>query len=98
MQARVISFRVTADWLEELDGAYQNTILPRLEQQPGFASQLVFFDAGKSRALEITLFDSEEDRDESEKDGGLLDQELDALAEAVGASPDIENYELRFIS
>ncbi len=98
MQARVMSFRMTADWLEELDDVYQTSVLPRLEQQPGFASLLVFFDADASKVLEITMFDSEDALRESERDGGMLDQKLDTLAKAVGASPDTENYELRLIS
>ncbi len=98
MQARVISFRMTADRLEELDNTYRDAIMPRLEQRPGFSSLLVFFDPDTSRVLEITMFDSEDAKRESERDGRMLDQKLDILAKAVGASPDMENYELRLIS
>lgn len=98
MQVRAMSFRMTADWLEELDAVYQDIILPLLERHPGFSSLLVFFDADTSKVLEITLFESEDARIASERAGGVLDQKLEALARAVGASPETENYDLRLIS
>lgn len=98
MQARVMSFRVTPEQLEELDSAYQSSILPDLERQPGFLGLQVLFDAEKNRGLEIVLFESEDARRETERAGGILDRKVDLLTRVTGAPPDTENYELRLIS
>jgi hypothetical protein len=49
-------------------------------------------------AIEITLFVSEEDRSNTEEDGGVLERKLELLADRLDEPPRIEAHELRIIS
>ena len=49
-------------------------------------------------AIEITLFVSEEDRSNTEEDGGMLERKLELLADRLDEPPRIEAHELKIIS
>jgi hypothetical protein len=57
---------------------------------------LVNEEAGST--IEITLFESEEDRSRTEEDGGMLERKLELLADMLDEPPRIEAHELKIIS
>lgn len=97
--ARVLSLRVPPERLEEVTSTYRNVLLPYIEDRvPGFSALLLLVNPDTGSVLDITLFESEEDRRESEREGSMLDRKMDTLVRVLGEPPHIENYELRPIS
>ncbi len=90
MQARILSLRVAPEVLEELTSIYHTSLLPELRQQRGFSALLLLCDAETGKALELTLLDSEDARQESEEEGGVLDQKLDTLTKTLGVMPKLK--------
>jgi hypothetical protein len=89
MQVRVTGLRVAPGELEELTNTYQTSILPELRHQQGFSSLLLLSDAETGRVLELTLFEDEDARRESEEQGGYAGLEAGYLNTGVqrGTSP-----------
>jgi hypothetical protein len=98
MLARVISFQVLPERLEEVDNAYRGSLLPETEKHDGFLSMLTLLNEETNEMLELTLWRDEEARRESERSGGLLEWKLNALEAITGEATRVENYELRLMS
>ena len=97
--ARVLSLRVPPERLEEVTSTYRNVLLPYVEDRvQGFSALLLLVNPDTGSVFDITLFESEEDRRESEREESMLDRKMTTLAKVLGESPHIENYELRLIS
>ena len=98
MLARVISFRVLPEKLDEVENAYRSSLLPETEGYDGFLSMLTLRNEETNEMLEVTLWRDEEARGESERAGGLLEWKLNALEAITGEATIVENYELRLMS
>lgn len=98
MNTRIIRFQVSPGRLEEVENAYQNVIVPEAEQHPGFAGLLLLSDEDTGDTLEVTLWQDNNAKRESEKTGGLLDWKLSALEAITGEAPTVTNYNLRLMS
>ena len=98
MVARVISFQVMPDRLDEVENAYRTSLLPETETYNGFRTMLTLRNEDTNEMLELTLWQDEEARLESERSGGLLEWKLNALETITGEATRVENYELRFMS
>ncbi len=97
--ARVISLQVPSERLEEVTNIYRSTLMPELKEQvPGFSALLLLVNEETGSAIEVTLFESEEDRRRTEEDEGMLERKLDLLADILDEPPSIENHELKIIS
>ena len=96
--ARVLSLRVPPERLEEVTSTYRNVLLPYVEDRVQGFSALLLVNPDTGSVFDVTLFESEEDRRESEREESMLDRKMDTLAKVLGESPHIENYELRLIS
>jgi hypothetical protein len=99
MLARVISVQVPPERLDEVERAYKSSLLPETETYDGFLTLLTLRNEDSNEMLEVTLWQDEEARLESERAGGLLEWKLNALEAITGeATTRVENYELRLIS
>ena len=98
MFARVISFQVRPDRLDEVENAYRTSLLPETETHNGFRTMLTLRNEDTNEMLELTLWQDEEARLESERSGGLLEWKQNALEAITGESTRVENYELRLMS
>jgi hypothetical protein len=98
MLARVISFQVRPEKLDEVENAYRSSLLPETETYDGFLTLLTLRDENYNEMLELTLWRDEEARLESERAGGLLEWKLNALETITGEATTVENYELRLMS
>ncbi len=98
MFARVISFQVQPDRLDEVENAYQSSLLPETKKHDGFLTLLTLLDEDSNEMLELTLWQDEEARLGSERAGGLLEWKLNALEAITGEATRVENYELRLMS
>lgn len=98
MLARVISFQVLSERLDEVENAYRSSLLPETETYDGFLTMLTLRNEDTNEMLELTLWRDEEARLESERAGGLLEWKLNALETITGEAATIENYELHLMS
>ena len=98
MFARVISFQGMPDTLDEVENAYRTSLLPETETYNGFRAMLTLRNEDTNEMLELTLWQDEEARLESERPGGLLEWKLNALEAITGEAARVENYELRILS
>jgi hypothetical protein len=97
--ARVMSLRVPRERLEEVSDIYRSTLIPELQERvPGFSALLLLVNEEAGSAIEITLFESEEDRRITEEDGGMVERKLEVLADILDEPPRIETHELKLIS
>ena len=91
MLARVISFQVPPERLEEIENAYRSTLLPEMEAHRGFSGVFLLRHEDTSEILELTLWEDEAARLESERAGGLLEWKTNALEAITGEASTIEN-------
>jgi heme-degrading monooxygenase HmoA len=92
MSARVVTFQGSADGVAT--GAHERfreTVLPALQRQAGFAGALVLLQPTGGNVLGITLWESAE---QAQAAGAALDRVRDANAEAMGATPTTEVFQV----
>ena len=65
--ARVISFQVPPLRLEEIENAYRSTLLPEMEAHRGFSGVFLLRHEDTSEILELTLWEDEAAKLESER-------------------------------
>ena len=69
MEARVVDLRVPSMETREVVRIYRDSVLPAVRQQQGFKGALLLTDDDTGVGISITLWDSEEDRQEGEANG-----------------------------
>ncbi len=98
MKARMMSFKVPSEKLEDIDNAYLTSFLPEMEKHEGFAFVLVFRNEDTNETFEVSIWNDEDALRESEREGGLLEWKRETLENITGSATAKENYELRLIS
>ena len=98
MKARMMSFKVPPERLEEIENAYLTSLVPEMEKHPGFAFVLVFRNEDTNETFEVSIWNDEDALRESEREGGLLDWKRNTLESITGNATAKENYDLRIIS
>jgi quinol monooxygenase YgiN len=98
VRARMISFKVPPDKLEEIENAYLTSLVPAMETHEGFAFALVFRNTATNETYEVSIWEDEEALRESEKAGAVLEWKTNMLESITGNATVAENYELRVIT
>ncbi len=98
MRARMISFKVPPERLEEVENAYLTSFVPAMEKHDGFAFALVFRNEDTNETFEVSIWEDEEALRESEKEGGVVEWKTNTLESITGNATVVENYELRLIT
>ena len=98
MRARMISFKVPPERLEEVESAYLTSLVPEMEKYQGFAFALVFRNEDTNETFEVSIWEDEDALRESEREGGIVDWKTNVLESITGNATDVENYELRLIT
>ena len=98
MKARMMSFKVPPERLEEIENAYLTSLVPEMEKHEGFAFVLVFRNQDTNETFEVSIWEDEDALRESEREGGLLYWKRNTLESITGNATATENYELRLIS
>lgn len=97
--ARVTSLRVPPERVEEVSDVYRSTLVPPLQERvPGFSALLLLVNEEAGSAIEIALFESEEDSRRTEQDGGMLERKLELLAAMLDELPRLGTHQLKKIS
>ena len=98
MQARMISFKVPPERLEEVENAYVTSFVPEMEKYQGFTFALVFRNEDTNETFEVSIWEDEEAVRESEKEGGVVEWKTNTLENITGSGTVVETYELRLIT
>jgi heme-degrading monooxygenase HmoA len=98
LKARMISFKVPAERLEEIENAYLTSLIPEMETYRGFTFALVFRNKDTNETFEVSIWEDEEALHESEIEGGVLEWKKNTLESITGSTTVVENYELRLIT
>ncbi len=98
MKARMMSFKVPQERLEEIENAYLTSFVPEMEKHEGFAFVLLFSNEDTDETFEVSIWNDEDALRESEKEGGVVEWKRSKLEAITGNAPAKENYDLRLIS
>jgi quinol monooxygenase YgiN len=98
VRARMISFKVPPEKLEEVENAYLTSLVPEMEKYQGFTFALVFRNEDTNETYEVSIWEDEEALHESEREGGVLEWKTNTLESITGNATVVENYELRLIT
>ena len=98
MRARMISFKVPPEKMEEVENAYVTSFVPEMEKLDGFAFALVFRNEDTNETFEVSIWEDEEAVRESEEGGGVVEWKTNTLESITGSGTVVENYELRLIT
>jgi heme-degrading monooxygenase HmoA len=98
VRARMISFKVPPEKLEEIENTYLTSLLPEMEKYRGFTFALVFRNEETNEAYEVSIWEDEDAVRESEEEGGVVEWKTNTLESITGSGTVVENYELRLIT
>ena len=98
MRARMISFKVPPEKLEEIENAYLSSLVPEMEKHRGFTFMLVFRNEDTNETFEVSIWEDEDALRESAREGEVLDWKTNMLENITGEATVIENYELRLVT
>jgi heme-degrading monooxygenase HmoA len=98
VRARMISFKVPPEKLEEIENTYLTSLLPEMEKYRGFTFALVFRNEETNETYEVSIWEDEDAVRESEEEGGVVEWKTNTLESITGSGTVVENYELRLIT
>jgi heme-degrading monooxygenase HmoA len=93
MYARLAQVRIQPERIAEAIEIYRTSVVPALEQQPGFAGALLLTQPETGRGISITLWESEEARTAGEV-GGFYQEQLARFAGMFTETPVRDAYQV----
>ncbi len=98
MYARVTTSRVDPSKAEEVEGIMQDIVLPMLRQQRGFMNYIAFVDRVSGKAITVTVWETEEDRQTSDQSSEFYKEAIAKVTPFFKAQPIVEDYEVEIYS
>ena len=98
MHARVTFSQVDPSKAEEVEAIMQDTVLPLMRQQKGFKSYISFVDRASGKAITATVWETEADRQASDKSSEYYSEAIAKVTPYFQAPPVVENYEAEIYS
>ena len=92
MFARLVTMKLKANSAEEFSRLIDNEILPLLRKQNGFHDEITFVSRGRTLAVGISLWDTEEDALAYKGTG--YPEVLKALSKVLKGRPKVETFEV----
>jgi heme-degrading monooxygenase HmoA len=96
MEARVVDLRVPSMETKELGRIYRDSVLPAARSQRGFRGALLLTDDDTGVGISITLWETEEDREEGEANGFYKEQ-IRKFSELLTETPVRKHYNVGVI-
>jgi heme-degrading monooxygenase HmoA len=93
MHAGVVAFRVRPDRMEEAVRTYLSSVVPALKEQQGFRGVLVLTDNEADEGYSISLWETEDDAEESES-SGIYRKQIAKLGGLLVETPVRKIYEV----
>jgi quinol monooxygenase YgiN len=98
MFARVTFSQVLPDKADEAAGVMRDIVLPMMRQQKGFKYYCSFADRASGKAITITVWETEADREASSQPSAYYREAIAKVAPFFTAPPVVENYEAEIYS
>lgn len=95
MYARVTTFQIQPDKVDETNRIANESIMPAIKQQAGFKSFFGLQDRTTGKAILITLFETEADM-KAGVNNGFVQQQVAKIAPFLAGTPTSEFYEVAF--
>ncbi len=94
MHARVITSQFQPGKADEVVQIYRESMLPEARQQRGFKGVMFLVDHSTSKAISITLWQTEADAQASGATSPYLQAQIAKAPSLLAAAPVIETYEV----
>ena len=92
MFARLTTFNMKADRVDEAIEFYQDNVVPMAKTQKGYCGIYLFTDHRTNKAIALSLWDSKEDSITNEQ--GYYQEQVGKFAQFFATSPIREGYEV----
>jgi heme-degrading monooxygenase HmoA len=96
MEARVVDLRVVPTEAREVVRIYRDSILPAARYQQGFRGALLLTDDDTGLGISITLWETEEDRQEGEANG-FYQEQVGKISDLLTETPVRKHYNVGLI-
>lgn len=93
MYARMTFSQVSPDKADEAISIMENSVLPLMRQQKGFKYYCAFTDRTTGKAITVTVWETEEDREASDQASNYYKEAIAKVAPLFLAPPVVEEYE-----
>lgn len=93
MFARMTFSQVSPDKADEVINIMENAVLPLMRQQKGFKNYCAFYDRSSGKAITVTVWKTEEDREASDQSSDYYKEAIAKVAPLFLAPPVVEDYE-----
>jgi len=93
MHARVVDLRVRPIDTKEMVRIYRDSVMPAARRQPGFKGALLLTDPDTGVGTSITLWDTEEDREEGEA-SGFYKEQIKRFSDLFTETPVRKHYDV----
>jgi heme-degrading monooxygenase HmoA len=93
MFARVTFSQVALDKANEAENIMRDVVLPMMRQQKGFKNYCSFVDRESGRAITVTIWETEADRQASGQPSEYYREAIAKVSSFFTAPPVVENYE-----
>jgi heme-degrading monooxygenase HmoA len=96
MEARVVDLRVVPTEAREMVRIYRDSVLPAARHQHGFGGALLLTDDDTGLGISITLWETEEDRQEGEANG-FYQEQIRKFSDLLTETPVRKHYNVGVI-
>jgi heme-degrading monooxygenase HmoA len=96
MEARVVDLRVVPTEAREMVRIYRDSVLPAARYQHGFRGALLLTDDDTGLGISITLWETEEDRQEGEANG-FYQEQIRKFSDLLTETPVRKHYNVGVI-
>ena len=96
MEARVVDLRVVPTEAREMVRIYRDSVLPVARLQPGFRGALLLTDDDTGLGISISLWETDEDRQEGEANG-FYQAQIRKFSELLTETPVRKHYNVSVI-
>ena len=93
MHARVVTLEVQPGKMDELNSVFQNDVVPAVRQLAGFRSLTLLEDRKASRAMMISVWESEQALKDTET-SGFFQAQIQKFSASIAAPPFREAFEV----
>ena len=93
MFARMTFSQVSPDKADEAIGIMEKAVLPLMRRQKGFKNYCAFYDRASGKAITVTVWETEADREASGQASDYYKEAIAKVAPLFLAPPVVENYE-----
>lgn len=93
MFARMTFSQVSPEKADEAINIMEKSVLPLMRQRKGFKQYCAFYDRASGKAITVTVWETEEDREANDQASNYYKEAIAKVAPLFLAPPVVEEYE-----